>query len=62
MVYVSLSEPCEGTPICPAFSIHTDDKEYFDDGFSSEDQDHAWELSEIVREIRYILRSDKYVN
>ena len=62
MVYVPLNEPCERTPICPAFSIHTDGKDYFDDGdlyvkgFSSEDQDHAWELSEIVREIRYILR------
>ena len=50
----------------PAFSIHTDGKDYFEayfydgdlyvSGFSSEDQDHPWELSEIVREIRYILR------
>lgn len=50
----------------PAFSIHTDGKEYFEaffddgdlyvNGFSSEDQDHPWELSEIVKEIRYVLR------
>lgn len=67
MVYVSLSEPCEGTPICPAFSIHTDGKDYFDDGdlyvkgFSSEDQDHAWELSE-KSVISLEFGSDKYVN
>ena len=64
--YVPLSEPCERTPLCPTFSIHTDGKEYFEayfddgdlyvNGFSSEDQDHPWELSEIVKEIRYILR------
>lgn len=62
------SEPCERTPLHPTFTLHTDGKEYFADGdlyvnsFSSEDQDHPWELSEIVREIRYILGSDKYVN
>lgn len=54
---------CERTPI---FSIHTDGKDYFEayfddgdlyvSGFSSEDQDHPWELSQIVKEIRYILR------
>ena len=64
--YVPLNEPCERTPICPTFSIHTDGKEYFEayfddgdlyvSGFSSEDQDHPWELSEIVKEIRYVLR------
>lgn len=50
----------------PAFYIHTDGKDYFEayfddgdlyvSGFSSEDQDHPWELSEIVKEIRYVLR------
>lgn len=65
--YVS-PQQCEksGTVLCPAFSIHTDGKEYFEayfddgdlyvSGFSSEDQDHPWELSEIVKEIRYVLR------
>lgn len=64
--YVPLNQPCERTTLCPAFSIHTDGKEYFEayfddgdlyvSGFSSEDQDHPWELSEIVKEIRYVLR------
>lgn len=50
----------------PAFSIHTDGKDYFEayfddgdlyvSGFSSEDQDHPWGLGEIVKEIRYVLR------
>jgi hypothetical protein len=39
-----------------AVSTYFDDGDLYVKGFSSEDQDHPWELSEIVREIRYILR------
>jgi hypothetical protein len=52
--------------VSPAFNMWTDGKEYFEayfddgdlyvNGFSSEEDDHPWELSQIVKEVRYILR------